>query len=295
VASTDADGHQRLLVYDYMPNGSLQDCLFGKKSQMVTLSWQDRRQITIGMAKGIVYLHNDAHIIHRDLKASNVLLDEKLNAKVADFGLARFSIEGESNVSSPVAGTVGYVAPEYALYGQLTEMCDVYSFGVVLLELMSGRSAIEGVLGESTMITDWAWGKVKEGDALDVVDKTIRDGSTEDIMRRFVLVGILCSHMHVAFRPTMEEALKMLEGDTPVPLLHNRPLPINSNFPLDDGPEKPSSIPPQSNLPVDMSTAIDVLSKESDPEAEEFHREQMTLNSEYSGESAGVSSSSLLR
>ncbi|CAM6127988.1 unnamed protein product [Calypogeia fissa] len=300
VASTEADGHQRLLVYDYISNGSLQDYLFGKKNRKPLLEWPDRRQIAMGMAKGIAYLHNDARppIIHRDIKASNVLLDEKLKPKVADFGLAKFSIEGLSHVETAVAGTLGYVAPEYALYGQLTDKSDVYSFGVVLLELMSGRSAIEGVLGEYALITDWAWGKVNQGKSMEVVDSRIRNTGPGDVMVRFVLVGILCSHMLVAFRPTMEEVLKYLEGDVPVPRIPNRPLPINMEFTKGDNAlvlPSPTEPPPRSSLPINVADAVAALSVEDQSEEAKLYREQMAAMSEYSGVSAGVPTASLLR
>ncbi|CAM6128475.1 unnamed protein product [Calypogeia fissa] len=308
VASTEADGHQRLLIYDYMSNGSLQDYLFGMKAaNKPVLKWPDRRQLAIGMAKGISYLHNEAHppIIHRDLKAANLLLDENLNAKVADFGLAKFSIEGQSWVETAVAGTLGYIAPEYALYGQLTDKSDVYSFGVVLLELMSGRSAIEGVLGGCSLITDWAWGVVKDGNVLDIVDEKIRNSGPRDTMERFVLVGILCSHMLVALRPTMEDVLKFLEGDSPVPHIPNRPLPMNSiELPSSDRYSPPRAPPsqgappspgPRPSPPIDIAAAGEAMSNVDNSEAARLHRAHRAAMREFSGRSAGVNAESLLR
>lgn len=229
VASTDADGHCRLLVYDFMPNGSLYDYLFCNTKPPLT--WPQRRKIALGMAKGITYLHVGVEpaIIHRDIKASNILLDAELQAKVADFGLAKITEEGLSHLTTRVAGTQGYVAPEYALYGQLTEKSDVYSFGVVLLELLSGRRALDTTRESAAeyLITDWAWSLVKGGRLLEVIDVTIRNESLKEIMERYVRVGILCAHLLVVFRPTMSQALRMLEGDEEIPDIPDRPLPLN--------------------------------------------------------------------
>lgn len=274
VDSTNSDGPQRLLIYDYLPNGSLHDYLFGDGSR--SLNWIERRRLAVGVAKGISYLHNDTRppIIHRDIKASNILLDENLNAKVADFGLAKFAVEGQSHMTTAVAGTRGYMAPEYALYGQLTEKSDVYSFGVVLLELMSGRAALAAEAEDKTFgyqqITDWAWGMVKNDRLIDIVDESIRDVGPRDAMERFVLVGILCSHILVACRPTMQETLKYLEGDMPVPDIPDRPIPVNS--------------------PMALSVSLD-----SSKLFPDLRAAGSSLCSEFSGRSAQISPNSLLR
>lgn len=136
-------GPERLLVYEYMPNSSLDRVLFGEGRQC--LSWETRFGIILGTARGLAYLHEDFHvrIIHRDIKSSNILLDESLCPKIADFGLARLLPEDRSHVSTRVAGTLGYTAPEYAVHGQLTEKADTYSYGVVVLEIISGRKSID--------------------------------------------------------------------------------------------------------------------------------------------------------
>ncbi|XP_061356248.1 probable LRR receptor-like serine/threonine-protein kinase RKF3 isoform X2 [Gastrolobium bilobum] len=161
-ATTHLEGYQRIIVCDLMKNGSLHDHLFGSIGDK--LSWPIRQQIALGTARGLAYLHYGAQpsIIHRDIKASNILLDERFEAKVADFGLAKFNPEGMTHMSTRVAGTMGYVAPEYALYGQLTERSDVFSFGVVLLELLSGRKALQmNNDGQPSALTDWAWSLVR--------------------------------------------------------------------------------------------------------------------------------------
>jgi serine/threonine protein kinase len=236
VASSNSEGHQRMLVYDFMSHGSLADYLFSKGNPV--LEWPERRKIGIGMAKGLAYLHAEVvpQIIHRDIKPSNILLDEHFNARVADFGLAKLTPENETHFTTHVAGTHGYVAPEYALYGQLTEKSDVYSFGVCLLELLSGRPALtESAENPSLcLVSDWAWWLVKEGRIMDVVDSSIRHKGPQDVMQRFVMVGILCAHVLVAFRPTVTEALRMLEGDADIPEIPDRPLPLNYDM-LGDG------------------------------------------------------------
>ncbi|XP_010269114.1 PREDICTED: probable receptor-like protein kinase At1g11050 [Nelumbo nucifera] len=232
-ASNDLEGKQRYLVYDYMPNGSLADHLFsatesdnGSKKH---LSWPQRKNIILDVARGLAYLHYGIKpaIFHRDVKATNIFLDSEMKARVADFGLAKQSREGQSHITTRVAGTHGYLAPEYALYGQLTEKSDVYSFGVVILEVMSGRRALDTSSASALLITDWAWTLVKSGQMEEVLDASIRGQGPRGIMERFVLVGILCAHVMVAFRPTIADALRMLEGDIDIPRLPDRPLPLS--------------------------------------------------------------------
>lgn len=230
VASTSLEGHQRMIVCDLMKNGSLHDHLFGGGLEGEDkLSWPIRQKITLGMARGLAYLHYGAQpsIIHRDIKASNILLDEGFDAKVADFGLARFNPEGVSHFSTRVAGTMGYVAPEYALYGQLTERSDVYSFGVVLLELLSGKKAILSVNeGQPSLVTDWAWSLVRKGHALDVIEPGMPDLGPDEVMEKYVLIAVLCSHPQLYARPTMDQVVKILETDLPVPSIPERPIPL---------------------------------------------------------------------
>jgi len=228
---------QRYLVYDYMPNGNLNDHLFplpDNQSGKKTLTWPQRKNITLDVAKGLAYLHYGVKpaIYHRDIKATNILLDADMRARVADFGLAKQSREGQSHLTTRVAGTHGYLAPEYALYGQLTEKSDVYSFGVVVLETMCGRKALDLSSSGSPrafLITDWVWSLIKAGKIEEAFDPSLlKDGESTNsnpkgIMERFVLVGILCAHVMVALRPTILDALKMLEGDIEVPSIPDRP------------------------------------------------------------------------
>ncbi|KAI3990987.1 hypothetical protein MKX01_026171 [Papaver californicum] len=230
----------RYLVYDFMPNGNLDDHLFlMNNNKKKALSWPERKSVILDVAKGLAYLHYGVKpsIYHRDIKATNILLDSDMKARVADFGLAKQNREGQSHLTTRVAGTHGYLAPEYALYGQLTEKSDIYSFGIVILEIMSGRRALDlNSLGSPTsiLITDWAWTLVKSGETDQVFDETLlmlnegnNNNNPKGIMERFVMVGILCAHIMVALRPTILDALKMLEGDIEVPPLPDRPLPLS--------------------------------------------------------------------
>ncbi|KAJ9171905.1 hypothetical protein P3X46_015206 [Hevea brasiliensis] len=227
-ATTPFEGHQRIIVCDLIKNGSLHDHLFGSRREK--LSWPIRQKIALGTARGLAYLHHGAQpgIIHRDIKAGNILLDERFEAKVADFGLAKFTPEGATHLSTRVAGTMGYVAPEYALYGQLTERSDVYSFGVVLLELLSGKKALVVSDHESQpdLVTDWAWSLVKKGRALDVIEDGMPELGPQEVLEKYVFIAVLCSHPQLHARPTMDQAVKMLETDQSIPTIPERPIPL---------------------------------------------------------------------
>ena len=183
---------------------------------MKKLSWPIRQKIVLGTACGLAYLHYGAQpaIIHRDIKASNILLDEKFEPKLADFGLAKFNAEGMTHLSTRVAGTLGYVAPEHALYGKLTEGSDVYSFGVVLLELLSGKKPLETNEGKASLLTDWAWSLVQKGRALDVIEEGMPELGSHQIMEQYVIIAVLCAHPTLYARPTMEQVVKILETDS---------------------------------------------------------------------------------
>ncbi|KAL2644634.1 hypothetical protein R1flu_012221 [Riccia fluitans] len=227
------DGHQRFIVFDYMVNGTLQDHLFPKKPGKA-LSWALRTKIAIGTAKGLAYLHNDAlpSIIHRDVKPSNILLDDNFNPRLADFGLAKYSPDGVSHLTTKVAGTYSYVAPEYAFYGQVTDKSDVYSFGMVLLELVTGKRALipGGDDDPPILLSDHVWPQVKQGDWKRVIDPNMPDVGRDEVMERFILTALLCAHPQVHYRPSIDQALKMLESDLVLPDIPDRPLPLTSNL-----------------------------------------------------------------
>ncbi|XP_024531072.1 probable LRR receptor-like serine/threonine-protein kinase RKF3 [Selaginella moellendorffii] len=231
IGSSRSEGHQRIIVYEFMSNGSLDDHLFGKFKK--NLDWPTRQKIAIGTAKGLAYLHNGAQpaIIHRDIKGGNILLDSEFNAKVADFGLAKFAPEGMTHMTTGVAGTQGYVAPEYVLYNQLTDRSDVYSFGIVFLELLSGRKALVHTPASDTPvpIADWAWSVMKETRIVDILQQPMDKLGDEEVMESFILVALLCAHPQVAYRPSMAQVVKMLENDLAVPSMPERPIPLMVN------------------------------------------------------------------
>ncbi|PWA51769.1 protein kinase-like domain, Concanavalin A-like lectin/glucanase domain protein [Artemisia annua] len=230
--SDPVDGNERYLVYEFMPNGSLHDHIFEKKTKK-GLSWPQRKSIILDVANGLSYLHNGIKpaIYHRDIKATNILLDSNMKALVADFGLAKQSGgEGQTHMTTRVAGTYGYVAPEYALYGQLTEKSDVYSFGIIVLEIMTGRKVLEEVKGGMVLIADWVWDMVRSDRIDEVYDSSMNEGTLpKSVMSRFIRVGLLCAHSMVALRPTISQALRMLEGDIDIPRLMDRPPPLGDS------------------------------------------------------------------
>ncbi|KAK8997647.1 hypothetical protein V6N11_012195 [Hibiscus sabdariffa] len=226
-AVTPLEGHQRIIVCDLMKNGSLYDHLFGPTK--VRLSWPIRQRIALGIARGLAYLHYGAQptIIHRDINASNILLDDMFEAKVADFGLAKFTPEGMTHLSTRVAGTTGYVAPEYALYGQLTDRSDVYSFGVVLLELLSGKKALTmNDENQPSVVADWARSLVKNEKALDVIEDGMPELGPPEVLEKYVFIAVLCSHPEFQCRPSMDQVVNMLETDVSVPSIPERSIPL---------------------------------------------------------------------
>ncbi|PRQ42059.1 putative protein kinase RLK-Pelle-RKF3 family [Rosa chinensis] len=220
-------GHQRIMVCDLVNNGSLYEHLFDSRMKKKQLSWPIRQKIALGMARGLAYLHYGVQpaVIHRDVKASNVLLDEEFEPKLADFGLAKFTPEGQTHMHTRVAGTFGYVAPEYALYGQLSERSDVYSFGIALLELLSGKRAVIEASGTTTLLlADWAWSQVRKGRPLDVIDESIQNLSSKEVMENYVMVAVLSAHPESHARPTMDQIVKILERDFQVPSNMDAPI-----------------------------------------------------------------------
>ncbi|CAI9780013.1 unnamed protein product [Fraxinus pennsylvanica] len=212
-----AEGQERLIVYDYMINLSLLSHLHGPHSAECHLDWNRRMNIAVGAAEGIAYLHHYAtpHIIHRDIKASNVLLDGDFQAQVADFGFAKFIPDGATHVTTRVKGTLGYLAPEYAMLGKASESCDVYSFGILLLELASGKKPLEKL--SSTIkrsITDWALPLAREGKFNELVDLRLNGKYVEEELKMIVLIGLICGHNQPEKRPTMLEVIELLKGDT---------------------------------------------------------------------------------
>ncbi|KAG9139030.1 hypothetical protein Leryth_023944 [Lithospermum erythrorhizon] len=200
-----------LLVYEFMPNGNLWDVLHRGK---LVLDWTTRYQIALGVAQGLAYLHHDLTppIIHRDIKSTNILLDVDYQPKVADFGIAKVlqARTGKDSTTTVVAGTYGYLAPEYAYSSKATTMCDVYSFGVVLMELLTGKKPVEPEFGENKNIISWVSTKIgsKEG-AMEVLDKRVSESFKEEMIK-VLKIAIRCTLGTPTLRPTMSEVVQLL-------------------------------------------------------------------------------------
>ncbi|XP_058108080.1 cysteine-rich receptor-like protein kinase 43 [Magnolia sinica] len=211
-----AHGAEKLLVYEYVANESLDKLLFkssdgGKRG---VLDWKKRYDVIIGVARGLLYLHEDSHIciVHRDIKASNILLDDKWNPKIADFGMARLFPEDQTHVNTRVAGTNGYMAPEYVMHGLLSVKADVFSYGVLVLELISGRknSSFTGE-AEAQNLLEWAWKLYKKGRGIEIMDPTLSSTmSTTEQVSFCIQVGLLCTQADPKLRPTMRRVVVML-------------------------------------------------------------------------------------
>ncbi|XP_058081100.1 receptor protein-tyrosine kinase CEPR1-like [Magnolia sinica] len=206
-----SNSDSNLLVYEYMPNGNLWDALHQAKG---FLDWPTRHRIALGIAQGLAYLHHDLlpPIIHRDIKSTNILLDEDFHPKVADFGVAKV-LQGRGRMDSTttvIAGTYGYLAPEYAYSSKATTKCDVYSYGVVLMELITGKKPIEAEFGENKNIIFWISKKVltKEG-AMEVLDKRL-SALFKDEMIQVLRIANRCTCSTPAHRPTMKEVVQLL-------------------------------------------------------------------------------------
>ncbi|KAM4113989.1 hypothetical protein ACJW30_04G036600 [Castanea mollissima] len=214
---------ERLLIYEFVPNTSLDRFIFADPIKSVFLNWEKRYKIIEGIARGLLYLHEDSRlrIIHRDLKTSNILLDSEMNPKIADFGLARlFALDQSEENTNRIVGTYGYMAPEYAMHGQFSAKSDTFSFGVLVLEIISGKKNSCFQHGENIDLLSYAWKNWREGKALNLVDSNLKAGSTTEIMR-CIRIGLLCVQENVADRPSMASVVLMLNSYSvtlPIPL-----------------------------------------------------------------------------
>ncbi|VYS45324.1 unnamed protein product [Arabidopsis thaliana] len=212
------EGNQLILVYEYLENNCLSRALFGKdESSRLKLDWSTRKKIFLGIAKGLTFLHEESRIkiVHRDIKASNVLLDKDLNAKISDFGLAKLNDDGNTHISTRIAGTIGYMAPEYAMRGYLTEKADVYSFGVVALEIVSGKSNTNFRPTEDFVyLLDWAYVLQERGSLLELVDPTLASDYSEEEAMLMLNVALMCTNASPTLRPTMSQVVSLIEGKT---------------------------------------------------------------------------------
>ncbi|XP_057774572.1 cysteine-rich receptor-like protein kinase 3 isoform X1 [Salvia miltiorrhiza] len=209
-------GPESLLVYEYVPNQSVHDYLFVRQDGP-PLGWEQRLKIIRGTAEGVAYLHDNSklRIIHRDIKLSNVLLEEDFTPKIADFGLARMFPEGKTHISTALAGTLGYMAPEYVVRGKLTDKADVYSFGVLVIEVVTGKRN-NAFSHNSQSIFHKVWNLYGSGNVIEAVDPSMKGKFPEEGAARLLAIGLLCVQANAELRPSMSTVVMMLNGERDV-------------------------------------------------------------------------------
>ncbi|TQD91233.1 hypothetical protein C1H46_023159 [Malus baccata] len=217
------EGSQRILVYEYLENKSLDQALFGTSN--LHLDWPTRFNILLGTARGLAYLHEESRprLVHRDVKASNILLDAELSPKISDFGLAKLYDDEKTHISTRVAGTIGYLAPEYALFGHLTEKADVFGFGVVVLEILSGRpNSYNNLDPEKIYLLEWVWTLHENDQTLELVDSRLTEFD-ETEATRLIRAALLCTQGSPMARPSMSRVVAMLSGDIDIGTVMSKP------------------------------------------------------------------------
>eukprot|EP00268_Persea_americana_P003538 TRINITY_DN11066_c0_g1_i5.p1 TRINITY_DN11066_c0_g1~~TRINITY_DN11066_c0_g1_i5.p1 ORF type:complete len:980 (-),score=154.43 TRINITY_DN11066_c0_g1_i5:425-3364(-) len=220
--------HGNLLFYEYMENGSLWDLLHGP-SKKVKLDWDTRLKIAVGAAQGLAYLHHDCNprIIHRDVKSSNILLDENFEAHLSDFGIAKTISSTKSHASTYVMGTIGYIDPEYARTSRLNEKSDVYSFGIVLLELLTGKKAVDNESNLHQLILS----RADNNTVMDAVDSEVSVTCTDlNLVRKAFQLALLCTKMNPSERPSMHEVARVLVSLLPIPPAKPCSTPTKANY-----------------------------------------------------------------
>ncbi|GMH25279.1 hypothetical protein Nepgr_027122 [Nepenthes gracilis] len=216
-----------LLVYEFMPNGSLDSHLFGSKC---ALPWPVRHKIALGLASALNYLHEEWEqcVVHRDIKSSNVMLDSNFNAKLGDFGLARLVDHDLGSQTTVLAGTVGYLAPECLITGKSSKESDVYSFGVVALEIACGRKSVKLEEEPSKVrIVEWVWDLYGKGLLIEAIDRTLGGQYDERQIESLMVVGLWCCHPDYTLRPSIKQAINALNFEAPLPILPSKsPVPV---------------------------------------------------------------------
>ncbi|CAL5345233.1 unnamed protein product [Camellia sinensis] len=214
-----AEDNQLLLVYEFMENNSLAHALFGSDEVRSRLNWPTRVQICLGIAKGLTFLHEESKlkIVHRDIKPTNILLDKDFNAKISDFGFAKLYEEEVTHVVTKIAGTTGYMAPEYAMRGHLTNKADVYSFGVVTLEIVSGKNSTSyRPNDENVYLLDLAYVLQQKGNLVELVDPSLGSDYSSEQANTILELAMLCTNPSPSLRPPMSEVVKTLEGKSKI-------------------------------------------------------------------------------
>ncbi|XVF62359.1 hypothetical protein PTKIN_Ptkin09bG0001300 [Pterospermum kingtungense] len=215
------EGTQRLLVYEYVNNGNLEQWLRGDMSHKGYLTWEARIKILLGTAKALAYLHEaiEPKVVHRDIKSSNILIDDNFDARISDFGLAKLLGDGKSYITTRVMGTFGYVAPEYANSGLLNEKSDVYSFGIVLLEAITGRYPVDYSRPQPEVnMVEWLKMMVQLRRSEEVVDRNIETRPSTSALKRALLTALRCVDPDADKRPKMSQVVRMLESEEyPIP------------------------------------------------------------------------------
>ncbi|KAG7976344.1 hypothetical protein I3843_06G144300, partial [Carya illinoinensis] len=209
---------ERLLVYPFMANGSVASCLRERSELQPPLDWPKRNRIALGSARGLAYLHDhcDPKIIHRDVKAANILLDEEFEVVVGDFGLAKLMNYKDTHVTTAIRGTIGHIAPEYLSTGRSSEKTDVYGYGVMLLELITGQRAFDLARlanDDNVMLLDWVKGLLKDKRLETMVDPDLQGNYINDEVKQLIQVALLCTQDSPMERPKMSNVVRMLEGD----------------------------------------------------------------------------------
>ncbi|KAG0470870.1 hypothetical protein HPP92_017570 [Vanilla planifolia] len=224
------ENKELLLVYEFMANGSLDTHLHGRDDDKQTLRWPMRYKVAIGLASALLYLHEEWEecVVHRDIKPSNVMLDAGFNAKLGDFGLARLACHEQGLQTTILAGTMGYLAPEIVLSGKASKESDVYSFGIVLLEVACGRRPVESnEPAKKVVLVPWVWKLYGSGDLLSAADERLNSEFVEGEMISVLTVGLWCAHPEASLRPTIRQALAVLNLEAPLPQLPSKmPVPM---------------------------------------------------------------------
>ncbi|XP_016703971.2 L-type lectin-domain containing receptor kinase IX.1 [Gossypium hirsutum] len=245
------ENKQLLLVYEFMPNGSLDSHLFNQNS---LLPWELRFKIAQGLASGLLYLHEGWQqcVVHRDIKSSNVLLDSDFNAKLGDFGLARLVDHSKGSQTTVLAGTMGYLAPECHIAGKASKQSDVYSFGVVSLELACGRKPIEPKAREGKVnLVEWVWDLYGRTELLEACDTRLNGVFTVREMEQLMILGLWCAHPDENSRPSIRQAIHALNFEAPVPVLPSK-MPVATYY-----------APPMSVTPLNQFSSNSTYSNSS--------------------------------